>query len=114
MRLTSAMWFAVFMLKETARGAYVSVVKSGAQQAGAIFIIQNQLNGLFNLYSPAPQSLIEIEDDDDRMFECVLKDVGQEQVDTYLQKQQNFDPDIWVIETESGVGSVSVNMISEI
>ena len=110
MRLTSAMWFAVFMRLETARGAYVSVLKSGAQQAGALFIIENHLNGYLNLYSPAPQALLEEPDNDDRKFECVFENASQEDIDIYLEKQKNFDPDLWIIETESGSGEVSLSI----
>ncbi len=108
MRLTSAIWFAVFMRTETARGAYVSVLKSGAQQAGALFVIHNHLNGFLSLYSPAPQVFFEEQDDGDRKFEYALKNVSQEEIDTYLEKQKNFDPDLWIIETESGAGDISL------
>ncbi len=110
MRLTSAIWFAVFLKQETARGAYVSVVKTGAQQAGALFIVHNHLNGSFSLYSPAPQALLEEPDGDDRRFECVLENVIQDEIDAYLEKQKNFDPDLWIIETESGSGEISLSL----
>lgn len=110
MRLTSAMWFAVFMRTEGARGAYVSVVKSGAQQAGALFIMQNHLNGTLDLYAPAPQALMDEPDGDDRQFERVLESVTQQEIDTYLEKQKNFDPDLWIIETESGSGEISLSL----
>lgn len=110
MRLTSAMWFAVFMRLETARGAYVSVVKTGAQQAGALFIVHNHLNGWQSLYSPAPQALLDEPEGDDRKFECALDTVNQEDIDAYLEKQKRFDPDLWVIETESGSGEISLSI----
>ena len=111
MRLTSAMWFAVFMRMETSRGAYVSVLKSGAQQAGALYIVQNNLNGYLNLYSPAPQSLMD--DNDDRKLECRLENVNQEEIDSYLEKQKKFDPDLWIIETESGSGDLSLSIATQ-
>jgi len=111
MRLTSAMWFAVFMRTESARGAYVSVLKSGAQQAGALFIVQNHLNGMLSLYAPAPQALMDEPDGDDRKFECVLLNVNQETIDEYLEKQKNFDPDLWIIESESGSGEISLSIV---
>lgn len=115
MRLTSAMWFAVFMRKETARGAFVTVVKSGAQQAGALFVIETLGAGLSNLYSPAPQVFFESasNDDDDRMFERVLSGVEQSEIDAYLEKQSRFDPDLWIIETEAGKGSISLELIEQ-
>lgn len=110
MRLTSAIWFAVFMRSESARGAYVSVVKSGAQQAGAIFIVQNHLNGLFTLYSPAPQAMFDDAESGDRKFERPLINVSQEVVDAYLEKQMKFDTDLWIVETESGKGDISLEI----
>lgn len=110
MRLTSAMWFAVFMRTESARGAYVSVLKSGAQQAGALFIVQNHLNGMLSLFAPAPQALMDEPDGDDRKFECVLLNVNQQTIDEYLEKQKNFDPDLWIIESESGSGEISLSI----
>lgn len=110
MRLTSAMWFAVFMRTESARGAYVSVLKSGAQQAGALFIVQNHLNGMLSLFAPAPQALMDEPDGDDRKFECVLLNVNQQTIDEYLEKQKNFDPDLWIIESESGSDEISLSI----
>ncbi len=113
MRLTSAMWFAVFMRMESARGAYVSVLKSGAQQAGALFIVHNHLDGLLSLYAPAPQALLEEPAEDDRKFECALMQANQQEVDSYLEKQKNFDPDLWIIETESGSGEISLSLAKD-
>lgn len=117
MRLTSAMWFAVFMKMETSRGAYVTVIKTGAQQAGAIFIIEVLGQGMSNLYSPAPQSFVDYSDDkadlmgDSRIFECALEHVEQAKLDEYLEKQKNFDPDLWIIETEAGSGDISLSIV---
>lgn len=109
-RLTTVMWFAVFMRRETARGAFVTAVKKGAQQAGAIFIVHNHLDGTGSLYSPAPQPLV---DDtlSERFFELVLEKVPQTEIDLYLEKQKRFDPDLWIIETESGSGNPSVELV---
>ncbi|MBO6814614.1 MAG: DUF1491 family protein [Rhizobiaceae bacterium] len=106
MRLTTAIWFGVFMRNESQRGAFVTAVKTGAQQAGAIFVIHNHLDGSFSLYGPAPQVFtMDDETSGDRVFEKVLDRVGQDDVDRYLEKQKNFDPDLWIVETESGEGT---------
>ncbi|MGI9351974.1 MAG: DUF1491 family protein [Rhizobiaceae bacterium] len=110
MRLTTVMWLGVFMRKESARGAYVTVAKKGAQQAGALFVIHLHPNGFVDLYGPAPQSFFEL-DDSDRKFETVLQRVEQAEADQYLEKQKKFDPDLWIIETESGSGEVSLEIM---
>lgn len=108
-RLTTVMWFAVFMRRETERGAFVTTIRKGAQQAGAIFIIHNHLDGTSSLYGPAPQPLID-DPVSERFFEKVLDVVPQEEIDKYLDKQKNFDPDLWIIETESGKGAPSIEL----
>ena len=110
MRLTSIMWLGIFMRQETARGAFVTVAKKGAQQAGALFVIHNHLNGTLDLYGPAPQSLFD-DNVSDRQFEKVLTGVSQSELDVYMEKQKNFDPDLWIIETESGTGNPSLELM---
>ena len=110
MRLTTDIWFAVFMRRETERGAYVSVIKRGADEAGALFIIHNHLDGNACLYAPAPQSLVEREDGE-RCFERVLERQQGEKIDQYLEKQRAFDPDLWIVETESGSGEPSLETV---
>ena len=109
MRLTTAMWLGVFMRREAERGAYVTVVRKGAQEAGALFVIHNRSNGHCDLYGPAPQSYFG-DEDVDRLFEQLLVSAELSDIDTYLEKQQRFDPDLWVIETESGSGSLSLEI----
>ena len=111
MRLTSVIWFAVFRKKEEQRGAFVTVIRKGAQQAGALFIIHNQSDGIVSLYAPAPSILLE-NDETDRVFELIPNCVNQETVDKYLENQIRFDPDLWVIETDGGVGPPDIKVIA--
>lgn len=108
-RLTSAMWFAVFMRQETQRNAFVTVAKTGAQQAGAIFVIHNHLDGTGTLYGPAPQAYLD-EPESGRCFEILLQSAPMSDVETALDKQKAFDPDLWIIETEAGEGTPSLEM----
>ena len=111
MRVTTAIWFAIFLRNETARGAYVTVARQGAQQAGAVFIAHNHLDGTLDLYGPAPQAFFEDAEEADRSFEKVLSKVDQNELDLYMDKQLNFDPDLWLIETESGLGEPSLSLV---
>ncbi len=109
MRLTSVMWLGIFMRQEAARGAYVTVAKKGAQQAGALFVVHNHLDGTMDLYGPAPQSMFD-DDVSDRQFEHLLNKASLSELDQYLEKQKRFDPDLWIIETESGSGSPCIEV----
>jgi len=112
LRVTADIWIFVFLRRESNRGAYATVSKKGAVEAGAIYIIENHLNETYTLYGPAPQSLIDNENDD-RKFEPVLVLVPEQDVASYIAKQANFDPDIWVIETECRKGPPSLELVSE-
>ncbi|MFK5980894.1 MAG: DUF1491 family protein [Rhizobiaceae bacterium] len=101
MRLKSDIWVSAFLRMEQGRGAYVTVLQKGASEAGAIFIVQNYLNGEFSLFSPAPQSFFEEEDDGGRKFEHIVKRSNESDVIEYLDRQKKFDSDIWIVEIES-------------
>lgn len=111
MRLTTVIWLGVFMRLESQRGAYVTVVKKGAQQAGVAFVLHNHLDGTLDVYGPAPQSMIEA-DGTERKFEKVLQRASNQEVDTFIDRQKKFDPDIWVIESESGSGEISLSVVT--
>ena len=112
MRLTTAIWLGVFMRLESSRGSYVTVAKKGAQQAGAVFVLHNHLNGMFDVYGPAPQSMFE-EAGSERLFERVLESVTDDEKEEFLSRQKQFDPDIWIIETESGTGEISLTLATQ-
>ncbi len=107
MRLTSSIWFAAFMRREQQRGSYVSVMRSGAKEAGAIFVVHNHLDGTLDLFSPAPQSMMM--ETTGRKFELVLERVDQSKIDQYLEKQVKFDPDLWIIDIESNSDDLELN-----
>jgi len=110
LRLTTDIWTFAFLRMETSRGAFATIVKKGAFEAGAIYVVENLLEGIYNVYGPAPQSLV-YEAAGDRMFESVMLEVAEKEVEKYLAKQMNFDPDIWVIETECRHGPPALELI---
>lgn len=96
---------------ESERGAFVTVIKKGAQQAGAVFVVQVLDNGNVDVFGPAPQSILSGEDGD-RQFERVLSNASQQEADGYLDRQSRFDPDLWIVETQSGLDKISLEVIS--
>lgn len=100
-RLTSSMWVAAFLRTEQVHGAYVTIMQKGSADAGAIFIIQNHLNGEFSLFSPAPQALFDADEHGERKFEQLIKLTTEQEISDYLDRQKKFDSDIWIVEVES-------------
>ena len=56
MRLKSAIWVAAYMRRCHVEGAFAVLRRRGAEEAGAIFIKVDRLDGTADLYGPAPQT----------------------------------------------------------
>jgi hypothetical protein len=83
------------------------VRKRGADEAGAVFITINNLDGSGVLYGPAPQSAFDTEMPLDRLFTLVLGRQGpvpEADIDARLKREIGFDPDLWIVEVEDKSG----------
>src|SRR5262245_57295567 len=106
MRLKSAIWVAAYVRRCNGEGAFAAVRRRGAEDAGAIFIKLNRLDGTAELFAPAPQTAF----DDARPAHRALsrpfgKDpVPEEKVEDKLAKETRFDPDVWIVEVEDRNG----------
>ncbi|MFZ0838528.1 MAG: DUF1491 family protein [Xanthobacteraceae bacterium] len=105
MRLKSAIWVAAYVRRCQHEGAYALVRRRGAEEAGAIFIKINRLDGTADLYGPAPQSAFD-EAQPDRMFAaCVPRQPATDaDIEAYLARQLRYDPDVWVVEVDDRAG----------
>jgi hypothetical protein len=101
MRLKSAIWAAAYVRRRHVEGAFAAMRRRGAEEAGAIFIVVNRLDGSGALYGPAPQSTIE--EPAERTF-TTLVDGPEAAIEARLARELKFDPDIWVIEVEDRAG----------
>ncbi|MGE0565908.1 MAG: DUF1491 family protein [Pseudolabrys sp.] len=107
MRLKSSIWVAAYLRRCNVEGAFAAVRRRGAEEAGAIFVKVNRLDGTAILYGPAPQSVFGDERPSDRAFTvCVGRSAPAPEADceAYLAKELKFDPDIWVVEIEDRAG----------
>ena len=106
MRLKSGFWVAAYIRRCNVEGLFAAVRRHGAEEAGAIFIKVNRLDGTADLYGPAPQSAFGAQSPSDRAFSAALRAMpaAEEQVEAYLASQVRFDPDLWIIESEDRVG----------
>jgi hypothetical protein len=106
MRLKSAIWVAGYLRRAQAEGAFVAVRRRGAEEAGAVFIKINRLDGTADLFGPAPQALFDEGPVLDRMFSPALKSLPapEAEVEAHLVRQLRFDPDLWIVEVEDRAG----------
>ena len=106
MRLKSAIWVAAYVRRCHIEGAFAAVRRRGAEEAGAIFVKLNRLDGTAEIYGPAPQTAFEDSHPTDRAFTAGLpaQPAPEADVEAYLARQIRFDPDVWIVEVEDRAG----------
>ena len=106
MRLKSGLWVAAYLRRCQGAGAYGAVRRRGAEEAGAIFIKVNRLDGTADLYGPAPQAAFAEAHPSDRAFvSCLKKEpAAEDEVEARLAREIKFDPDVWILEIEDRAG----------
>jgi hypothetical protein len=106
MRLKSAIWVAAYIRRCQVEGVFAAVRRRGAEEAGAIFIKVNRLDGTADLYGPAPQAAFDEAQPSDRAFSAPLKarPAPEADVEAFLAREMRFDPDVWIVETEDRTG----------
>ena len=115
MRLKSAIWVAAYVRRCHLEGAYAVVRRRGAEEAGAIFVKISRLDGTAALYSPAPQSSFDEARPGDRRFVSSMA-VGfapDADVEARLERERNFDSDLWIIEVEDRAGRHFLDLAAE-
>lgn len=107
MRLTSSIWVSAYLRRCQHEGAFGAVVRKGAEEAGAIFIKISRLDGTCDLYGPAPQAMVDEQDDagwGGRAFEALLSGCAEAEADERVARERSFDPDLWLVEIEDRQG----------
>ena len=112
MRLKSAIWVAAYLRRRHIDGTFAVVRRRGAEEAGAVFIKINRLDGTAELYGPAPQSAFQQSRPADRAFTaCFAQPVPEAEVDAYLAREIRFDSDLWIVEVEDRSGSHLLDLV---
>ena len=110
MSVKSEIWVQAFLRRSFAQGQYGAVLRKGAPEAGAIYLVVNRLDGRNFLYGPPPGPAY------DELGERIWEQVRRESVDPLeLQKiitsLTRIDPDIWVVEIEDRDGSLALKLV---
>jgi len=104
MRIKSEIWVRAYLRRCQAEGVPVVIARRGEEAAGVIFICVDRLDGTVCLYGPAPAGLVESETDR-RWVRCLGPEpVSRDEANSYLLRQQEFDPDLWIVEVEDRAG----------
>ncbi len=114
MRLKTALWVAAYLRRCQVEGVYGVVRRRGAEEAGAIFIRIDRLDGTSDLYGPAPQSAFDAGPVSDRAFSASLaaQPAPDAAVEAYLAREMKFDPDVWIVEVEDRAGRNFLDIVA--
>lgn len=107
MRLKSSIWVSAYLRRCDVEGAFVAVRRRGAEEAGAIFIKLNRLDGTGTLYGPAPQTMFDDAQPADRLFTALVggaTPAADADIEARLVNEIRFDPDVWIVEVEDRRG----------
>jgi hypothetical protein len=106
MRLKSGIWVSAYLRRRHIDGTFAVVRRRGAEEAGAIFIKIDRLDGTAELYGPAPQAAFDDARPADRAFSPCFKrqPVPAVEAEAYLDREIRFDSDIWIVDVEDRAG----------
>lgn len=96
----SDLWVAAFVRRHNDIGNICVVVRRGDPIAGQIFIEIDHLNGTASLLTPVPSAALE-EGEQDRIFVRQLDHVDPQTIRARIEREHDFDPDLWVVAVET-------------
>ena len=89
-------------------GLYGAVIRKGAEEAGAVYVIVNHLDGTVHFFGPAPGPSHD-DEGERRWTEELSFPATMEQIDALIERKRRFDPDIWVVEVEDRKGTAGLS-----
>jgi hypothetical protein len=111
MRLKSEIWVHAFLRRCFVQGLFGAVLRKGAAEAGAVYVVINRLDGTVKMLGPPPGSAID--EMGERLWTEVIPPVtAAAEVAPFIQKLVKFDPDIWVVEIEDRLGMAGLTVIA--
>lgn len=103
-RLKAGFFVRALIRRAEVAGAQAYVVKKGSEEAGAVFLKINRLDGTSMVLNQ-----ITLGDDERGWARPLGESCDEERVRAYFEKQQKFDPDLWIVEIEDREGRTFVD-----
>jgi hypothetical protein len=104
MRVTSEFWVSAYVRRCNSEGAFAVVQRRGFAEAGAIFIVLDDLRGACTMFAGAAQSVLGEALEGGRIFTAVEGPGPCSATDARLQREITFDPDAWIVAVEDRAG----------
>jgi hypothetical protein len=105
----SDIWVAAFVRRHNDLGHFCVIERRGDPVAGQIFLLMDHLDGTVSLFTPAPAAGRD-EDSGDRIFESRFARVEPQKARDRINREIDFDPDLWVVEVEMRRGDLGISL----
>ena len=106
MRVTTDLWVSALTRRVFSGGGFAAVLRRGAAESGAVFVLVRDRLSDARLFAPAPQSSYDSAHPQDRLFVRIGDGEDTPALEARLEKEGKFDSDIWVVEIELGSDKV--------
>ena len=109
-RVKSRLWIEALLRRCNAEGKFGAVINVGADEAGAVYVAINHLNGTYDLLEPPPGS--SHDDEGTRIFsKTFAQPVPWAEVQNRIDRQRKADIDLWLVEIEDRGGFAGLQVI---
>jgi hypothetical protein len=108
-RLKSEIFVHALLRINQSQGRFGAVIHSGADEAGAIYIYINHLDGTYDLLAPPPGS--SHDDKGERRF--ILETASPADwatVSAIVARRRKYDSDLWAVEIEDRTGLAGITL----
>ncbi len=89
-------------------GIFGAVVRKGSEEAGAVHVIVNHLDGTCHLFAPAPGEAHD-EMGERRWIAEISPPQTPADAMALLERRLRFDPDLWIVEVEDRKGMAGLS-----
>src|SRR4029079_11194327 len=107
MRLKSELWVKAYLRQWYSRGNFGAVLRIGAPEAGAVYVVINRLDGTANIFRPAPGPAYD-ENGDRRWALAVPAAIPAAEIPAFISRHARVHHDICVIELEDREGPAGI------
>ncbi len=99
MLLATDIWVGALIRRAELGGAYAVVARKGDPRAGTVLVkVSNRRQGTTRLFAEAFRG------DGERVWMAPIASHEEPELDRYIARAAQVDPDVWVVEIEDGHG----------
>ncbi len=108
--IRAEIWCSAFVRRHNDAGRICVVAKKGDPIAGQVWVEVDHLDGTGSLFAQAPGAMVP-DTARDWVFQNHLNRVQNEKIRERLKREENFDPDFWLLVVEDQAGEHGLTLV---